>query len=40
MKDKRYDRFLEPIRKQIIFFGDGILKEMAQKARAYEAEAK
>jgi hypothetical protein len=33
MKDKRYDRFFEPIKKQIIYFGDGVLKEIAARAR-------
>jgi hypothetical protein len=37
MKDERYVRFLNPIKKQIIFFGDGVLKDMAQKAKAFGA---
>jgi hypothetical protein len=33
MEDKRYVRFLEPIKKQIVHFGDGVLKEMAERAK-------
>jgi hypothetical protein len=33
MKDDRYGRFFEPIRNQIIFFGDGVLKEIFARTK-------